>query len=82
MAIQISPSILNADLANLAAEIRRIPSADWVHIDVMDGHFVPNLSLGLPVVESLAKSISLPMDCHLMIENPDRWAPGYVDAGA
>ena len=82
MAIQIAPSILNADLANLAAEIRRIPSADWVHIDVMDGHFVPNLTLGLPVVESLAKSISLPMDCHLMIEDPDRWAPGYVDAGA
>ena len=82
MAIQIAPSILNADLANLAAEIRRIPSADWVHIDVMDAHFVPNLTLGLPVVESLAKSISLPMDCHLMIEDPDRWAPGYVDAGA
>ena len=82
MAIQIAPSILNADLANLAAEIRRIPSADWVHIDVMDGHFVPNLTLGLPVVESLAKSISLPMDCHLMIEDPDRWAPGYIDAGA
>ncbi len=82
MAIQIAPSILNADLANLAAEIRRIPSADWVHIDVMDGHFVPNLSLGLPVVESLAKSIALPMDCHLMIEDPDRWAPGYIDAGA
>ncbi len=82
MAIQIAPSILNADLANLADEIRRIPSADWVHIDVMDGHFVPNLTLGLPVVESLAKSISLPMDCHLMIEDPDRWAPDYIDAGA
>lgn len=82
MGIQIAPSILNADLANLAAEIRRIPSADWVHIDVMDGHFVPNLTIGLPVVESLAKSIALPMDCHLMIENPDRWAPAYIEAGA
>ena len=82
MAIQIAPSILNADLANLAAEIRRIPSADWLHIDVMDGHFVPNLTLGLPVVESLAKSTALPMDCHLMIEDPDRWAPDYIDAGA
>lgn len=82
MGIQITPSILNADLANLANEISRIPSADWVHIDVMDGHFVPNLTIGLPVVESLAKSIQLPMDCHLMIEDPDRWAPAYIEAGA
>ena len=82
MGIQITPSILNADLAHLADEITRIPSADWVHIDVMDGHFVPNLTLGLPVVESLAKSISLPMDCHLMIDDPDRWAPAYIEAGA
>lgn len=82
MGIQITPSILNADLANLAGEIARIPSADWVHIDVMDGHFVPNLTIGLPVVEALAKSIALPMDCHLMIDNPDRWAPTYVEAGA
>jgi len=82
MGIQITPSILNADLAHLADEITRIPSADWVHIDVMDGHFVPNLTLGLPVVESLARSISLPMDCHLMIDDPDRWAPAYIEAGA
>jgi ribulose-phosphate 3-epimerase len=82
MGIQITPSILNADLANLASEVARIPSADWVHIDVMDGHFVPNLTIGLPVVESLAKSISLPMDCHLMIDDPDRWAPAYIEAGA
>lgn len=82
MGIQITPSILNADLANLASEIARIPSADWVHVDVMDGHFVPNLTLGLPVVESLAKRIDLPMDCHLMIEDPDRWAPAYIEAGA
>ncbi|OIQ79678.1 ribulose-phosphate 3-epimerase [mine drainage metagenome] len=82
MGIQITPSILNADLANLASEIARIPSADWVHVDVMDGHFVPNLTIGLPVVESLAKRIDLPMDCHLMIDDPDRWAPAYIEAGA
>lgn len=82
MGIQITPSILNSDLADLAREISRIPSADWVHVDVMDGHFVPNLTIGLPVVESLAKSISLPMDCHLMIDDPDRWAPRYIEAGA
>ena len=81
MGIQITPSVLNADLANLAAEVDRIGNADWVHVDVMDNHFVPNLTLGLPVVESLAKSTSLPMDAHLMIEDPDRWAPAYVEAG-
>lgn len=79
--IQITPSILNADLANLSGEVSRIGSADWVHVDVMDNHFVPNLTLGLPVVESLAKSTSLPMDAHLMIADPDRWAPAYVEAG-
>jgi len=82
MGIQVTPSILNADLANLASEIARIPSADWVHIDVMDGHFVPNLTVGQPVVESLARSIELPMDCHLMIDDPERWAPRYIEAGA
>ena len=75
MGIQITPSILNADLADLAGEVARIGSADWVHVDVMDNHFVPNLTLGLPVVESLAKSSALPMDAHLMIADPDRWAP-------
>ncbi|QIX27565.1 ribulose-phosphate 3-epimerase [Nocardioides sp. JQ2195] len=81
MGIQITPSILNADLADLANEVRRIGSADWVHVDVMDNHFVPNLTLGLPVIESLAKSTQLPMDAHLMIEDPDRWAPAYAEAG-
>jgi ribulose-phosphate 3-epimerase len=80
--VQITPSILNADLSRLADEVARIPSADWVHVDVMDNHFVPNLTIGLPVVESLAKATELPLDIHLMIEDPDRWAPSYAEAGA
>jgi len=81
MAIQITPSILNADFANLAAEVGRIPSADMVHVDVMDNHFVPNLTFGPTMVEWLAKVTAQPLDCHLMIEDPDRWAPAYVEAG-
>jgi ribulose-phosphate 3-epimerase len=79
--IQITPSILNADLADLGAEVRRISSADWVHVDVMDNHFVPNLTLGLPVIENLKGHTDLPIDVHLMIEDPDRWAPAYAEAG-
>jgi ribulose-phosphate 3-epimerase len=78
----IAPSILAADFARLAEEAAAVGDADWLHIDVMDAHFVPNLTIGLPVVQSLRKATELPLDCHLMIEDPDRWAIGYADAGA
>ena len=80
--MQISPSILSADFANLEAELAAISNADWAHVDVMDNHFVPNLTLGLQVVEALLKVSPIPIDCHLMIEDPDRWAPPYAEAGA
>src|SRR3954468_12723546 len=79
----IAPSILAADFARLAEDIRRIEdAADWVHVDVMDNHFVPNLTIGLPVVRSLRRATRMPFDVHLMITDPDRWAPGYAEAGA
>ncbi|MFC7492521.1 MULTISPECIES: ribulose-phosphate 3-epimerase [unclassified Knoellia] len=80
--MQISPSILSADFANLQSELDAISNADWAHVDVMDNHFVPNLTLGLPVVEALLKVSPIPIDCHLMIEDPDRWAPAFAEAGA
>lgn len=82
MTVRITPSILNADFADMGREVGRIGSADGVHIDVMDNHFVPNLTMGVPMVEALRRVTDLPFDAHLMIEDPDVWAPGYVDAGA
>jgi ribulose-phosphate 3-epimerase len=81
--VVIAPSILAADFARLAQEARAVEgAADWLHVDVMDYHFVPNLTLGLPVVQSLRKATTLPFDCHLMIDDPGRWAVGYAEAGA
>lgn len=82
MVVRIEPSILSADFSAFAAAIARIPSADAVHCDVMDNHFVPNLTFGLPMVQRLAQVSALPLDVHLMIDDPDRWAPGYAEAGA
>jgi len=78
----IAPSILSADFAHLADAAESVSRADWLHVDVMDNHFVPNLTIGLPVVQSLHRATDLPLDCHLMIDDPDRWAPGYAEAGA
>jgi ribulose-phosphate 3-epimerase len=79
----IAPSILAADFARLADEVGAVAgAADWVHVDVMDNHFVPNLTIGLPVVQSLRRVTTMPLDVHLMITDPDRWAPGYAEAGA
>jgi ribulose-phosphate 3-epimerase len=80
--IHIHPSILSADFARLAEELQRISGADAVHVDVMDNHFVPNLTFGLPVVQAIRRATDLPLDVHLMIEDADRWAPGYAEAGA
>jgi ribulose-phosphate 3-epimerase len=78
----INPSILSADFANLERDLGAISGADYAHVDIMDNHFVPNLTIGLPVVERLARVSPVPLDVHLMIEDPDRWAPGYAEAGA
>ena len=82
MAALIAPSILSADFANLERDLNAISTADYAHVDVMDNHFVPNLTLGLPVFERLAQVSPVPIDAHLMIEDPDRWAPAYAEAGA
>ncbi len=82
MGIRITPSILNADLADLSHEIARIPSADLIHLDVMDNRFVPNLTFGLPMVQSVRAGTDKMLDVHLMIAEVDRWAPGYAEAGA
>lgn len=80
----ISPSILAADFANLEKAIRQVEDAgaDWIHVDVMDGHFVPNITVGMPVVKSLKKITSIPLDVHLMIENPEKYIEEFVHAGA
>lgn len=80
----VAPSILSADFANLESEIQKITKAgaDWVHVDVMDGHFVPNLTIGIPVVASLKKVSKLPLDVHLMIEQPEKYIEGFIKAGA
>lgn len=80
--MKISPSILNSDLAHLADQVDLVANADRIHVDVMDGHFVPNLSWGLPIAAAVVGCTSLPVDTHLMIEDPDRWALDYVDAGS
>ncbi|WP_353113691.1 ribulose-phosphate 3-epimerase [Microbacterium sp.] len=79
---RINPSILAADFVNMQSELARIASADFVHVDVMDNHFVPNLSFGPQMVERIQQTSPIPLDVHLMISDPDRWAPGYAELGA
>ncbi|WP_435300021.1 ribulose-phosphate 3-epimerase [Timonella sp. A28] len=82
MSALISPSILSADFTNLERDLGKIASADYAHVDVMDNHFVPNLTIGLPVVERIQQVSPIPLDVHLMIDNPDLWAPQYAEVGA
>ncbi len=79
---RINPSILSADFVNLQAELDAISTADLVHVDVMDNHFVPNLTMGPPIVERIQAVSPIPLDMHLMISDADRWAPGYAELGA
>ncbi|AYG04924.1 ribulose-phosphate 3-epimerase [Gryllotalpicola protaetiae] len=81
MAARINPSILSADFANMQRDLERISTADYVHVDVMDNHFVPNLTFGPQMVERVQATSPVPLDVHLMIEDPDRWAPQYAELG-
>ncbi len=82
--VRIAPSILSSDFARLAEEVRTVErgGADWLHVDVMDGHFVPNLTIGPIVVEALRRVTRLPLDCHLMVKRPEDWIPAFAEAGA
>ncbi len=84
MTIRIAPSILSANFAHLASEIKKVEEggADWLHVDVMDGHFVPNITIGPPVVKSIRQATKLPLDVHLMISDPDKYIPPFIEAGA
>src|SRR5579862_1839036 len=84
MSLIIAPSILSANFANLASEIEAVEKAgcDWIHVDVMDGHFVPNITIGAPVIRSLSKIATVPLDVHLMITEPDRYLEDFAQAGA
>lgn len=81
MSVRINPSILAADFANFERELGRVSTADLIHVDIMDNHFVPNLTFGMAMTERLQELSTVPLDLHLMIEDPDRWAPGYAELG-
>ncbi|MCX7521683.1 ribulose-phosphate 3-epimerase [Microbacterium sp. STN6] len=82
MSVRINPSILAADFVNMQRDLARIGTADFVHVDVMDNHFVPNLTFGPQMVERIQAVAGIPLDVHLMIDDPERWAPGYAELGA
>ncbi|MGV8875920.1 MAG: ribulose-phosphate 3-epimerase [Rhodoglobus sp.] len=82
MSVRISPSILAADFVNLERDIAKIANADLVHVDIMDNHFVPNLTFGLQMTQRIQEVATIPLDVHLMMDNPERWAPQFADLGA